>query len=335
MSYSKDKKPFHTLEYHDKDFNMSLFDKVPHTIIGFAIMFQILIMGTVLTVPGAASAPAEDLTVEEVYPGLATGMLKLARLSDLREGEILRTQEVSIKESSLDEILRKTDPAMAAQLAKSKFFLLEDHASDKILLQEAKKAGFKEDGPEEQIISKFLAQKATKVTVTEEELKQFYAQNKDAVGGLPFDQVRDTIEGYLIDEKRRLAIGNYILELGRQIPIQIDAKWVEKQNLLAKDNPVDRARSSGKPTLVEFGAAGCMPCDMMQPVLDNLRKKYQDRLNIVFVHVVEEQILGARYGITSIPVQAFFDHSGKEVFRHTGFFAQAEVEKKLTEMGVR
>jgi thioredoxin 1 len=74
---------------------------------------------------------------------------------------------------------------------------------------------------------------------------------------------------------------------------------------------------------------------MMQPVLDNLRKKYQDRLNIVFVHVGQEQILGARYGITSIPVQAFFERSGKEFFRHTGFFAQAEVEKKLVEIGVR
>lgn len=304
-------------------------------ILRFAVALHLLFPALLATPSGTEAAPAKGQTVEEAYPGLARGMLKLAKLADLSNGEILKTQEISIKASSLDEILRKTDPAMAAQLAKSKFFLLEDHASDKILLQEAKKAGFKEDGPEEQIISKFLAQKATKVTVTEEELKQFYAQNKDAVGGLPFDQVRDTLEGYLIDEKRRLAIGNYILELGRQIPIQVDAKWVEKQNLLAKDNPVDRARSSGKPTLVEFGATGCVPCDMMQPVLENLRKKYQERLNIVFVHVGEEQILGARYGISSIPVQAFFDHSGKEVFRHTGFFAQAEVEKKLTEMGVR
>jgi thioredoxin 1 len=262
-------------------------------------------------------------------------MLKLAKLSDLGKGEILKTQDVLIKESSLNEVLSKTEPAMQAQFAKHKFFLLEDHATNRMLLQEAKKAGFKENEPEDQIISKFLVQKISQVTVSETELKQFYAQNKDALGGVPFDQVKDTLEGYLVDEKRRLAIGTYILELGRQIPIQVDAKWVEKQNLLAKANPVDRARSSGKPTLVEFGATGCVPCDMMQPVLENLRKKYQDRLNIVFVHLGEEQILGARYGITSIPVQAFFDPSGKEFFRHTGFFAQVEVEKKLVEMGVR
>jgi thioredoxin 1 len=303
-------------------------------IIRSALTLQLLIIVLLVSTSGAGSAPAKGRTVEEAYPGLATAMLKLARLSDLGKGEILRTQDVSIKESSLNEVLSKTEPAIQAQLAKNKFFLLEKYAMNKILFQEAKKAGFKQNEPEEEIIGKFLAQKVSQETVTEEELKQFYAQNKDALGGQPYDQVKDTLEGYLVDEKRQRAIGDYVLGLGRQIPIQVDAKWAEKQNLQAKDNPVDRARTSGKPTLVEFGATGCVPCDMMQPVLDNLRKKYQDRLNIVFVHVGEEQMLGARYGITSIPVQAFFDRSGKEAFRHTGFFAQVEVEKKLAEMGV-
>jgi thiol-disulfide isomerase/thioredoxin len=312
-------------------FSKSARKKVIRSILTFQLLFIVLLIYP----SGAGSAPAKEVTVEAAYPGLATAMLKLARLSDLGQGEILKTQDIVIKESSLIEVFGKIEPAMQAQLAKHKFFLLEEHATKRILLQEARKAGFKENELEEQTISKFLAQKASQVTVSEAELKQFYAQNKDAVGGLPYDQVKDTLEAYLIDEKKRLAVGTYILELGRQIPIQVDAKWVEKQNLLAKDNPVDRARSSGKPTLVEFGATGCVPCDMMQPVLDNLRKKFQDRLNIVFVHVGEEQILGVRYGISSIPVQTFFDRTGKEVFRHTGFFAQAEVEKKLVEMGVR
>ena len=299
-----------------------------------ALTLHLLIIVLLVSHSGAGSAPAKDMTVEEAYPELASAMLKLARLSDLGKGEILRTQDVLITESSLHEVLREIEPAMQAQLAKHKFFMLEDYATKRILLQEARKAGFKENEPEEELITKFLSQKASHATVSEVELKQFYAQNKDAVGGLPFDQVKDTLEAYLVDEKRRLAVRTYILELGRQISIQVDAKWVEKQNLSAKDNPVDRARRSGKPTLVEFGATGCVPCDMMQPVLENLRKKYQDRLNILFIHVGEEQLLGARYGITSIPVQAFFDRLGKEVFRHTGFFAQVEVEKQLAEMGV-
>ncbi|OHB62066.1 MAG: hypothetical protein A2167_03535 [Planctomycetes bacterium RBG_13_46_10] len=117
--------------------------------------------------------------------------------------------------------------------------------------------------------------------------------------------------------------------------IEISASWLKVQAALALDNPVDKARASGKPTLVELGASGCIPCDMMQPILEALRKKYGEKINIIFVHVGQEQILGARYGIQAIPVQIFFDKNGKEFFRHVGFFPQEEVEKKLSEMGVK
>ena len=69
---------------------MSFLKSVPERTIRLALILQILIMGTVLTASVSASAPVKALTVEEAYPGLATGMLKLAKLSDLGKGEILR-----------------------------------------------------------------------------------------------------------------------------------------------------------------------------------------------------------------------------------------------------
>ena len=112
------------------------------------------------------------------------------------------------------------------------------------------------------------------------------------------------------------------------------AGWTQEQAKLAMDNPVDKARASGKPSLVDFGSTGCRPCDMMAPILKTLEEKYKEKANVVFVHVREEQILASRYGISSIPVQIFFDKDGKEVFRHTGFYPQEEVEKKMAEIGV-
>jgi len=123
--------------------------------------------------------------------------------------------------------------------------------------------------------------------------------------------------------------------LGGNADIRVNREWVKAQYALAKDNPVDKARRSGKPTMVEFGAKGCVPCDMMQPILDNLKKKFPDRLNVVFVHVGENQVLGARYGIRSIPVQVFFDQNGQEVSRHVGFYAEKEVLKQLAKLGVK
>jgi thioredoxin 1 len=104
---------------------------------------------------------------------------------------------------------------------------------------------------------------------------------------------------------------------------------------LATDNPVDKARSSGRPSLVDFGSKGCKPCDMLAPILAELKKKHDGRANVIFINVRDEQILAARYGIESIPTQIFFDKDGKEVFRHVGFFPQDQIEKKLAEIGVK
>jgi thioredoxin 1 len=154
------------------------------------------------------------------------------------------------------------------------------------------------------------------------------------VGGLPFEQVKESIQQVLVQQKRQDAFASYLHCLGGKADIRVNMEWVKAQHALAMDNPVDKARISGKPTIVEFGAEGCVPCDMMQPILDNLRKKFPDRLNVVFVHVRENRILGARFGIRSIPVQVFYDKNGKEVFRHVGFYAEAEVLKQLAKLGV-
>jgi thioredoxin 1 len=152
---------------------------------------------------------------------------------------------------------------------------------------------------------------------------------------MPLETVKDSLRDYLLEQKRRQAVGEYVATLGDRTPVSVNALWVDKQSALAKDNPVDRARSSGKPTMVEFGATGCKPCDMMQPILAKVKEKYANQLNVVFLHVGEEQILAARYGISSIPVQAFYDKNGAEVFRHVGFYPHDEVEKHLKSMGVK
>lgn len=101
------------------------------------------------------------------------------------------------------------------------------------------------------------------------------------------------------------------------------------------DNPVDQARLSGKPSLVEFGAAGCGPCDMMRPIIERIKKNFAEKLNVVFAHVRETPILVARFGIRSIPVQVFFNKKGEEVFRHVGFYAEEDLLKQLAHLGVK
>ena len=86
--------------------------------------------------------------------------------------------------------------------------------------------------------------------------------------------------------------------------------------------------------MVDFGASGCGPCDMMTPILEELRQAYGEQCNVLFVQVTEERVLTARYGIGSIPAQVFFDREGKEMDRHSGFYPKEEMVARLKELGV-
>jgi thiol-disulfide isomerase/thioredoxin len=274
-------------------------------------------------------------TVEQAYPGLASGILKGAKMVAMEKGTLLVSEGIEIRESRLKETLEKAEPKIRQELRKNLFFILEQETMKAVLVKEAISSGAVTSGlSDTEAIQAYLNQKFRDVQVSDEEAKTFYEANKAMVGGLPFDQVKEAIQQVLIQQKRQDAFASYLQGLGGRTAIRVNREWVKAQNALAMDNPVDKARMSEKPTIVEFGATGCIPCDMMQPVLDKLRKKYPDKLNVVFVHVRENQILGARFGIQSIPVQVFYDRNGQEVFRHVGFYAEAEVLKQLAKLGV-
>ena len=274
-------------------------------------------------------------TVEQAYPGFASGILKGAKMAAMKKGILVATEGVEIRESQLKETVEKADPKIREELKKNLFFILEQEVMQAVLVKEAGSSGaITKSLSDKEAIQAYLNQKFRDVQVSDEEAKTFYEANKAMVRGLPFEQVKEAIQQVLIQQKRQDAFAFYLQGLGQKTDIRVNMEWVKTQYALAKDNPVDKARMSGKPAMVEFGAKGCVPCDMMQPILDNLRKKYPDKLNVVFVHVGENQILGARFGIQSIPVQVFYDREGKEVFRHVGFYAETEVLKQLAKLGV-
>jgi thioredoxin 1 len=290
--------------------------------------------------PAAPAASEKAPLVNATYPGLASGCLTYARLSDLPPGVLLKAGDLSIGEKEVAEEVAKAPPDVQAQLEKNRFFILEQMATRRLLVREAKaeaaKSGKELPSTEERLIIGYhLGGLVEKVEATDAEVADFYAKNRDMVGDATLDQVKAEIRNYLVREKQQAVIAKYIETLGQRTPIDVSAAWVKEQAALAKDNLVDKARTSGRPSMVDFGASGCRPCDMMAPILETLKKKHEGKANILFVHVREEQVLAARYGVQSIPIQVFFDKDGKEVFRHVGFFPQDEIEKKLAEMGVK
>ena len=92
--------------------------------------------------------------------------------------------------------------------------------------------------------------------------------------------------------------------------------------------------AAGLPRLVDLGSVVCVPCKMMAPILEDLKKQYAGRLVVEFIDVNVDRAAGTKYGIKLIPTQVFFDASGKEFFRHEGFFSKEDILATFEKQGV-
>jgi thioredoxin 1 len=81
------------------------------------------------------------------------------------------------------------------------------------------------------------------------------------------------------------------------------------------------------PRLVDLGAGKCIPCKKMAPIIEALKVDYSGAVDVQFVDVWQNPDAGRPYKIRLIPTQIFFDRTGRERFRHEGFFAREEIER--------
>jgi thioredoxin 1 len=89
------------------------------------------------------------------------------------------------------------------------------------------------------------------------------------------------------------------------------------------------------PKLLDLGADKCVPCKMMAPILEELKKEYEGRMDVEFIDVWKNPEAGKALGVELIPTQIFYDGNGKELFRHTGFFGKEDILSKWNELGVK
>jgi thioredoxin 1 len=66
-----------------------------------------------------------------------------------------------------------------------------------------------------------------------------------------------------------------------------------------------------KPCIIDFYADWCGPCKMVAPLIEELAKDYQDKMDIYKVNTEEQQELAAAFGIRSIPSFLFIPMNGQ------------------------
>jgi thioredoxin 1 len=93
-------------------------------------------------------------------------------------------------------------------------------------------------------------------------------------------------------------------------------------------------QSTGTPRLVELGTSICIPCALMAPVIKELKTEYAGRLEVESIDTLTSPSAKTKYSAPFCATQVFIAASGKELFRHVGYYPKEDILAKWKELGV-
>ena len=85
---------------------------------------------------------------------------------------------------------------------------------------------------------------------------------------------------------------------------------------------------SETPTLVDFYATWCGPCQQMHPILDKLKDKMGSAVRVVKIDVDKNQEVAATFKIRSVPTLLLFK-KGEILWRQAGGMDVKVLEQKI------
>ena len=78
------------------------------------------------------------------------------------------------------------------------------------------------------------------------------------------------------------------------------------------------------PVLVDFWAPWCGPCRTMAPAFEEAASILEPQVRLAKLNTEEEQLIGSRYGIRSIPTMILF-RKGDEIARQSGAMMTGDI----------
>jgi thioredoxin 1 len=86
---------------------------------------------------------------------------------------------------------------------------------------------------------------------------------------------------------------------------------------LNRDNYESEVNGSDKPILIDFWGPQCKPCLALMPLVEELEKGYEGRLNVAKVDATQNRMLCAKLRVLGLPTFVLYK-DGQEINRLTG-----------------
>ena len=90
----------------------------------------------------------------------------------------------------------------------------------------------------------------------------------------------------------------------------------------------DQLINSEKPVLIDFFATWCGPCQMLGPILKEVKDQLSDKVSIIKIDVDKNQELAAMQQVRGVPTMLLFQN-GKQLWRQSGVLSKEEIIKNI------
>lgn len=87
---------------------------------------------------------------------------------------------------------------------------------------------------------------------------------------------------------------------------------------------------SDKPVLVDFFATWCGPCQMLAPILKEVKANLGERISIIKIDVDKNQAVASQYQVRGVPTMILFQN-GKPLWRQSGVLSKEDIIKFIVE----
>ncbi len=85
-----------------------------------------------------------------------------------------------------------------------------------------------------------------------------------------------------------------------------------------------------KPVLVDFFATWCGPCQMLTPILKQVKDNLGERITIIKIDVDKNQELASKLQVRGVPTMMLYQN-GEQLWRQSGVLSKEEIIKIVLE----
>jgi len=88
--------------------------------------------------------------------------------------------------------------------------------------------------------------------------------------------------------------------------------------------------NSEKPVLIDFFATWCGPCQVLGPILKDVKSSLGERVSIIKIDIDKNQELASQYQVRGVPTMMLFQ-KGKQLWRQSGVLSKEEIIRSIVE----